>query len=158
MKKKMKWIALSLVVVLLAVMVYMAFLVRHAESEAQVLTDIKHALEATSEVESVRDIHRFNGLEAYVVALVELADRQTAYFFIRDGVVVHYAAEDELLNAALAIELALYEVDGEVHHAQMGILEETPIFEVQIRVDDALHFVVLDATTAEVKMTFQLPE
>jgi uncharacterized protein YpmB len=89
MKKKIKWLAIGICVIIVAVFVYMGALVRYANSEATILNHYQASLEVMPEVDSVRSIHRFNGLKSYVVALVELTNDQEVYFFVNDGSVQH---------------------------------------------------------------------
>lgn len=157
MKKKIKWIITGISVMSVVVMIYIGALVQYAESEAIALNRYAESLEAMSEVDAVRSIHRFNGLESYVVALVALTHHQEVYFFVRDGAIKHYVGSDELMTESQVASLALnLIVGGEVHHIQLGIIEETPIFEVQIVFEDVRHYVIIHAVDGHVITNFNL--
>jgi len=157
MKKKIKWIIIGISVVIIAVLIYAGALVRYADREMGILNIYNASLEVLPEVDSVRFIHRFSGLESYVVALVELSNNQEAYFFVRDGVVQHYIEKSELITEAQAMSVALdLIVGGEIHDTQLGIIDDTPIFEVQIALNNDVYYVVINAVSGNVIMNFSL--
>jgi uncharacterized protein YpmB len=43
---------------------------------------------------------------------------------------------------------------GEIQNIQLGIIEETPIFEVQIALNDEIHYVVINAVNGNVITEF----
>ena len=157
MKKKIKWIAFGLSVIIVTVVIYIGALVRYAESEETALNTYRLSLEVMPEVDSVLTVHRFNGLESYVVALVELTNHQEVYFFVRDGVVAHYIGRTELMSESQVISVASNLITGgELHQTQLGIIEETPIFEVQMVLDGEMHYVIIHAVSGNVIMNFNL--
>ncbi|MCL2560263.1 MAG: hypothetical protein FWE07_07215 [Turicibacter sp.] len=156
MKKKIKWIVVGVVVVTALMLVYLAELVRYAGSEMAILNNFTASIEQMPEVNVVEEIHRFNGLESYIVALVELTNNERAYFFIRDGSLQHYIDHADVLMEAQAIGIARGVVDGQLHHIQLGILDGTPIFEVQMMHESALHFIIVRAEEGTVWMDFSL--
>lgn len=157
MLKKIKWILLGLAVITIIAITYVVSLVRYAETEVTALDHYADSLLALPEVLSVRSIHRFNGLESYLVARVEHESGQDVYFFVREGVVEDYFISSQLINAHNANEIAQRLVwNGEIINTQLGILEGIPIYEVQIKYEDVVHYIVIDARTREVLMNFHL--
>ena len=157
MKKKIKWMIVGLSVVMVVILIYIGALVRYAEREVTTLNNLTASLEVMPEVRLVHSIHRFNGLESYVVAQVELTNYQDAYFFVRDGTVQHYIISTELMVESEILSIASDQVvGGEIQRSQLGIIEETPIFEVQIALDGEVHYVIINAVTGTVIMNFSL--
>jgi len=157
MLKKIKWILLGFVAIAIIVGTYVVSLVRYAETEVTALNNYATSISARPEVVSVQSIHRFNGLESYIVANVEHESGQDVYFFVRDGSVQYYFIASELINEHEANVIAQSLVrNGEIINTKLGILEETPIYEVQIEYEDAVHYIVIDAQTSEVIMNFYL--
>jgi len=155
MLKKIKWILLGLVAILIIIGTYVVSLVRYAETEVTALDNYTASILARPEVVSAQSIHRFNGLESYIVALIEHESGQDVYFFVRDATVQHIFIASDLINESDANTIAQTLVrNGEIINTQLGILEETPIFEVQIRDEDTVHYIVIDAQTSEVIMNF----
>lgn len=157
MKKNIKWLVIGICVIVVAIVIYMGAVIRYVEQEATTLNNYMASLEALPEVESVHAIHRFNGLESYIVALVELTNSQEAYYFVKDGIVEHYLVSDELITQSQAANIASdLIVGGEVQDNQLGIIEETPIFEVQMTLEDTLYYVIINAVNGNVIMNFSL--
>lgn len=157
MKKKIKWLVIGICVIVVAIVIYMGAVIRYVQREATTLNNYMASLEVLPEVQSVHTIHRFNGLESYVVALVELTNNQEAYFFVKDGLVEQYLVSDELITQSQAATIASnLIVGGEIQDTQLGIIEETPIFEVQMTLEDALYYVIIHALSGDVIMNFSL--
>ena len=157
MLKKLKWIVLGLVAIGIIVLTYIVTLVRYAETEVTAMIAYTASIEAMPEVVSVQQVHRFNGLESYIVARVEHENGEDVYFFVRDGEVQEWFFSAELIdeNAANVIAERLIR-DGEIIKTQLGILEENPIFEVQIRDEETVHYIIIHAQTRVVIMHFYL--
>jgi len=157
MLKKIKWTSLGIVALSIIIITYVIALVRYAETEVTALSDYEASLLTLPEVASVRQIHRFNGLESYIVANVEHTSGQDIYFFVREGSVQHYFISSQLIDETQANRIAQNLVpNGEIINTQLGILRETPIFEVQIVYEGTVHYIVIDAKTREVIMNFQI--
>ena len=172
MLKKIKWVLLGLAAIAIIIGTYVVSLVRYAEIEATALDNYVASILAMPEVVSVQSIHRFNGLESYIVASVEHESGQDVYFFVRDGNVEYYFIASELINDGDANMIAQSLVrNGEIINTQLGILEGVaifedqtekdeaqgiPIFEVQIGNEDVVHYVVINAWTSEVILNFEM--
>jgi len=174
MLKKIKWVLLGLVAIAIIIGAYVVSLVRYAETEATDLDNYVTSISAMSEVVSVQSIHRFNGLESYIVARIEHESGQDLYFFVRDGNVQYLFIASELINDVDANTIAHSLVqNGEIISTQLGILEGVaisedqteddedqgiPIFEVQIEDEDedVVHYIVINAWTSEVIMNFDV--
>lgn len=157
MLKKIKWVLLGFAVIMMIAVTYVVSLVRYAETEVTALNHYAESLLALPEVVSVQSIHRFNGLESYIVAKVEHERGQDVYFFVREGVVEDYFISSRLISEQNANAIAQSLVwNGEIIQTQLGILEGTPIFEVKIKSEDVVHYIVIDAQTREVLMNFYL--
>jgi len=155
MLKKIKWILLGLAAIMIIIGTYVVSLVRYAEGEVTALDNYEAAILALQEVDSIASIHRFNGLESYIVANIEHENGRDFYYFVREGEVQHLFIASELINEPQANEIAQDLVgDGEIIFTQLGILEETPIFEVQIEFEDSVRYIVIDAQTSEVILDF----
>ena len=155
MLKKIKWILLGLAAILIIIGTYVVSLVRYADTERIALNNYTASISAMERVVSVFSIHRFNGLESYIVANIEYVNGQEFYFFVRDGEVQHLFLISDLINEAQADLIAQNLIqDGEIIKTQLGILEETPIFEVQIEYDGDVHYIVIDAETSEIILNF----
>lgn len=168
MLKKIKWTLLGLVAILIIIGTYVISLVRYAEGEVATLENYTASILAMEEVESLNSIHRFNGLESYIVASVVHEGGQDVYFFVRDVQVQYYFFAEELIDEeeANAIAQNLME-NGMIINTQLGILEGVledeiaddeesamPIFEVQIEDEDAVYYIVINAQTSEVVLNF----
>jgi len=155
MLKKIKLILLGLIALVIIIGTYVVSLVRYAEVERIVLDNYTASILALPEVESIYSIHRFTGLETYIVASVENVGGQDVYLFVRDGLVQYYFFAADLINVSDANTIAQdLLLDGEIINTQLGFLEEVPIFEVQIRYDSATYYIVIDAQTSEVILNF----
>ena len=173
MLKKIKWTLLGLVAILIIIGSYVISLVRYAEGEVASLESYTASILALPEVDSINSIHRFNGLESYIVASVVHESGQDVFFFVHDVQVQHYFFADELIDEAEANAIAHNLRNGEIIKTQLGILEGVtifedqtdddddedeekgmPIFEVQIAVEDAIYYVVINAQTSEVILNF----
>jgi len=155
MLKKIKWLLLGLVAIVIIIGTYVESLVRYAETEGVFLDNYAASILAMPEVVSVGSIHRFNGLESYIVASIEHESGQDVYLFVRDGEVQHNFFRSDLMDETQANMIALDLVqNGEIIDTQLGILEEMPIFEVQIEYEDVVHYIVIDARTSEVILNF----
>ena len=156
LKKKIIWFIIGVLVILVVLLGYVGSLVEYAETEVRLINNVSASLEAMSGIDSVESIHRFNGLESYIVARV-LYDQQEVYFFVRDGTIQHYIGSAEMLAESDAQNIAVNFISGgDIHHTQLGIIGETPIFEVQIALGDARHYVVINAKSGNVIMNFDL--
>lgn len=155
MLKKIKWILLGLASVIIIVITFLVTLVRYADEEVDALNFYRLSIEAMPEVVSVEEIHRFNGLDTYIVANVRHENGQNIYFFVQDGAVVHYFFATQLIEQEEAISVTdqLFR-EGELFHIQLGVIGEIPIYEVQIKDDGEVHYVVIDAQTGNVLMNF----
>ena len=173
MLKKIKWTLLGLIAIVIIIGSYVISLVRYAEGEVVNLENYTASILALPEVESINSIHRFNGLESYIVASVVHEGGQDVYFFVRDVQVQHYFFADDLINEEEANAIAhSLTSNGEIIKTQLGILEGVeffedqtddddeeeekgmPIFEVQIAVEDAIYYIVINALTSEVILNF----
>ena len=157
MLKKIKWILLGFVAILIIIGAYVVSLVRYAEIEQTALAGYTTSLSLMEDVVSVNQVHRFNGLESYIVASIEHESGQEVYFFVRDGRVQHYFFASDLIDEVQADIIAQDLLrNGEIINTQLGILAQTPIFEVQIKYEDAVYYIVIDAKTSEVILNFVL--
>jgi len=157
MLKKVKWILLGIAAVSIIIVAYVIALIRYAETEVTALNNYVESLSELSDVVSVQSIHRFNGLESYIVANIEHDSGQDVYFFVRDGEVQHYFFSSQLIDETQASEIAEDLVqNGEIISTQLGILREIPIFEVQIEYEGVVHYIIINAQTREVWMNFQI--
>lgn len=157
MLKKIKWILLGFVAIMIISITYVVSLVRYAGVEVATLNDYKTSLLALPEVVDVQSIHRFNGLESYIVARIEHESGEDVYFFVREGVVEDYFISSRLIDEGNANAIAQSLVwNGEIIKTQLGILEGVPIFEVQIRDEGVVYYIVIDAQTREILMNFSM--
>ena len=157
MLKKIKWILLGLAAILIIIGTYVVSLVRYAEVERIALDNYAASISALPEVVSVERVHRFNGLESYIVANIEHESGQEVYLFVRDGEVKHFFHVSELIDETQADMIAQNLIqDGEIIKTQLGVLEETPIFEVQIEHEDVVYYIVINAETSEIIMVFDM--
>jgi len=157
MLKKLKWVLFVSLAIGIIVLTYIINLVRYAETEVTALASHAAAVEAMPEVISVRSIHRFNGIESYIVARVEHEIGQDVYLFVREGRVRDYFISALLIDERDAIAIAERLIqDGEIIRTQLGRLEEMPIFEVQIRHEEIVHYIVIHAQTSEIVLNFYL--
>ena len=159
MVKKIKWLLLGIVVILIISITYVVSLVRYAQGEVDAVNNYMDSISALPEVVSVHGVHRFNGLESYIVASVERTSGYDAYYFVRDGRVQYYFYTTELINANDANVTAQDLVrTGEIINTQLGILEGTPIFEVQIKDEDedVVHYIVINAETSDIILKFYI--
>jgi len=157
MLNKIKWLLLGFIAISIITVTYIVSVVRYAETERTALNDYAESLLALLEVESVQSIHRFNGQESYIVANVEHVDGQKLYFFVRDGSIQYYFIASELIHADDANMIAKNLIqNGEIINTQLGILDETPIFEIQIRYEELVHYIIINAQTREVVMNFYI--
>ena len=156
MLKKIKWLLLGVASIGIIVVTYLVTLVRYAETEVDALETYRLSLEAMSEVVSVTSIHRFNGLETYIVASVIHESDQELYFFVQEGSVQAYFVSTQLITEAQAKRIAQDSFrQGEIIHTQLGILREMPIFEVQIKDEAVVHYLIINAQTGEIIMNFE---
>jgi len=157
MLKKAKWILLGIAAVSIIIIAYVISLIRYAETEVTALNNYATSLSELPDVVSVQSIHRFNGLESYIVANIEHDSGQDVYFFVRDGEVQHYFFSSQLIDEMQANEIAEGLVqNGERISTQLGILNGIPIFEVQIEYEGVVRYIVINAQTREVWMDFQV--
>jgi len=157
MLKKIKWIILILLSTGIIFLTFIVTLLRYAETEAELLENYRTSLMALPEVASVGDVRRFNGLESYIVANVILETGYEVYYFVFQETVQHFFFASRLISEDEAQTIAERLIrNGEISRTQLGILDEMPIFEVQIQVEDAIHYIVIDAQNGEVIMNFQL--
>ena len=165
MKAKIKWILLGIVTVIVVVVIYFVSLTRVANQHASMLEGYALSIEGLPEVDRVLDVHQFNGLESYIVSRVRLHDGQEIYYFVRDEVVQHYLPQSDLIREEQARQIAydtiasaLGEASGsqeiEFFLIQVGVLEDVIIFELQARVDEDVHYVIMDGQTGEVILHF----
>jgi len=157
MLKRLKWLLIATTAILVVTLTYAILVVRYAEAEMTAIQGYADSLLALNDVEALHSIHRFNGLESYIVANVLHSTGQEVYFFVRDGSVQHYFPRRDLIDAdeAMAIAKSLIN-NGEISNVQLGILGEIPIFEVQIAVDELVHYLVINAKNREILMNFYL--
>jgi len=157
MLKKIKWVSLSVTVLAIIIMTYIIALVRYAEGEVTAINEYVTSLLTLPDVVSVSYAHRFNGLESYIVANIEHTSGQEVYFFVREGSVQHYFISSQLIDEMQANVIAQNVMpNGEIINTQLGILQETPIFEVQIEDDGVVHYIVINAQTSEIWLNFYL--
>jgi len=157
MLKRLKWLLITTIVAALAMLTYAILVVRYAEAEMTAIQGYADSLLALNDVEALHSIHRFNGLESYIVANVLHNTGQEVYFFVRDGRVQHYFPRRDLIDDDEAVAIAKNLImNGEISNVQLGILGETPIFEVQIAVDELMHYLVINAKNREILMNFYL--
>jgi len=153
--KRISVTVLLAVIITGAVLTYIVTLVRYAETETTALNQYRLSVAAMADVKAVHSIHRFNGLESYIVATITHENGENLYFFIRDGQVLHFFFTTDLISIETANSIATGQIpNGQIHHTQLGIIHETPIFEVQINYDGNVHYVVINAITQEVIMQF----
>lgn len=157
MLKKLKWGFLILLSVGIILLTYVVTLLNYAETEVNALAFYRASVESLPEVATVEHIHRFNGIESYIVAHVVLENGDDAYYFIYENIVQHFFFLSGLITEAEAHDIALNEVlDGEITQTQVGILNETPIFEIQIREDDQIYYIIINAQDGQIKLSFQI--
>lgn len=155
MWKKIRWILLGFTSVIIILLTYAITLVRYAETEITALAAYQASIENFSEVKSVLNIHRFNGLESYIVAKIEHESGEEIYYFIFDDAVKHYFFARQLLEEQEAENIALNLIDeGEIIKVQLGILNETPIFEIQIEQEEKVYYIVINAKNGALIMDF----
>ena len=157
MLKKIKWMLLGVAALLIIIGTYVVSLVRYADIEITALDNYTASISVRPEVVSVEGIHRFNGLESYIVASIEHESGQRVFYFVRDGWVQHYFFASDLINEMQADAIAQDLVrNGEIINTQLGILVETPIFEVQVQYEAVVYYIVIDAKTSEIIMVFDM--
>lgn len=155
MFKRISWFVLFVLISSTLSIGYIVTLVRYAEAENGILDDYRASILAMEDVNSVNTIHRFNGLESYIVADIDHQNGENLYFFIRDGLVQHFFFTNDLIDAATAGSIATAVHDGgTVSNITLGILHTTPIFEVQINQEEVVYYVVVNAITREIVMNF----
>jgi len=153
--KRISLTVLLAIIITGTILTYIVTLVRYAETENFRLDQYRISIAAMSEVELVHSVHRFNGLESYIVATITHENGEDIYFFIRDGGVQHFFFTADLINLETANTIARQQLPaGQIHRTQLGIINQTPIFEVQINYDDNVHYVVINAETQEIIMQF----
>lgn len=153
--KRISLTVLLAVMITGAILTYVVTLVRYAETETTALNQYRISIAAMSDVETVHSVHRFNGLESYIVAAITHENGENLYFFIRDGQVLHFFFITDLINSAAANTIATGQIPtGEIHRTQLGIIGVTPIFEVQINHDGNVHYIVINAENGEIIMQF----
>jgi len=138
-----------------AIITYIVTLVRYAETETTALNQYRVSVAAMADVNVVHSLHRFNGLESYIVATVAHVNGQDMYFFIRDGSIKHFFFTTDLIDTEIANTLAISQIpNGQIRRTQLGILNETPIFEVQVNYENNVHYIVINAENRDIIMQF----
>jgi len=156
MLKKIKWIIIALIVICSIIFTYALTLLRYAETEVLELNRYHASLEMMPEVDTVISLHRFNGIESFIVANIRHESGDNIYFFVQDDAIVHYFWENDLLFEE-ALRVAEREIlFGYISRYKLGIINETPIFEFQIYNEGVIYFVIVDALTGEVIMSFEV--
>ncbi|MCL1990651.1 MAG: PepSY domain-containing protein [Defluviitaleaceae bacterium] len=157
MLKKIKWGFLILASISIILLTYVVTLVRYAESDVTLLEAYHLSLMALPEVVAVRHIHRFNGLNAYIVAEVEHESGEDVYFFVYEASVAYYFFRSQLIDEQAVRSRAQALIgNGQIINSQLGMLNGVPIFEVQLTDEDVIHYVVIDAQNGEVIMSFYM--
>lgn len=153
--KRISLTVLLAVIITGAVLTYIVTLVRYAETETVALNQYRTSIMAMADVTNVSNIHRFNGLESYIVAAVTHENGEEMYFFIRDGSVKHFFFATDLISEQESRLIAITQLPaGEIRRSQLGIINEIPIFEIQINYNRQVHYVVINAETSVVLMQF----
>ena len=153
--KRISWVVLLTTVTVTLTLAYIVTLVRYAETETNSLNDYRTSILAMPEVDFVHSVHRFNGLESYVVATITHESGEHLYFFIRDGGVQHFFFTTDLINHETANAVARGQLpNGSIRQTQLGIIEETPIFEIQVQHEGIIHYIIIHAETSEIIMQF----
>jgi len=161
-KSRMKQIFVGVAVIIIVALIYVALVMRYANREAGELAHYAQSIEELPEVERVMDMHRFNGMESYVVAHVLLSDGQEFYYFVREETVEHYVASDELMEEerVLAImQRAILDynedaVEVDLIGIQLGMINNEVVFEVRVRLNEQIHYVVINGEDGEVVLHF----
>jgi len=161
-KPKMKQIFMVTAVVAIVLLIYATLIMRVANSEEGELADYAQSIAELSEVEEVINVHRFNGIESYVVAHVLLRDGQEFYYFVREETVKHYVASDDLLEEEQVLAIMQRAIlddeedrtEVELVAIQLGILNDDVVFEVRVRLDAHIHYVVIDGQNGDVLLHF----
>jgi len=157
MLKKLKWVLLVLLSIGIILLTYVVTLLNYAEAEVETLAFYQLAIQDFPEVASVEHIHRFNGIRSYIVANVVLETGYHVYYFIYGDTVESFSFASLLITETEARTIAQNLVPhGEIINTQLGILNGIPIFEVQIREDHVVYYIVIYAETGEIKMNFQV--
>ena len=153
--KRISWVVLLSTVAVTLSLTYIVTLVRYAETETAELNRYRVSIAAMPEVANVQSVHRFNGLKSYIVAHILHENGEDFYFFIRDGSVQHFFPIPDLITIQTAHTLALQQIPGgNIHRTQVGILDDIPIFEVQIQFEGSVHYIVINAESHEIMMQF----
>lgn len=157
MLKKIKWIILIILSIGIILLTYAMTLLRYAETEVEALERYRLSLASLPEVEEVREVHRFNGLESYIVASIVLERGYDVYYFVFDDTVQHFFFASDLITEEEALQIAMSLIrEAEMKRIILGILNEMPIFEVQMELEDEIHYIVINALTGSVVMNFQI--
>ena len=161
-KPKMKQILMVIAVIFIVLLTYMALVMRVINTEEGALADYARSIAGLSEVEEVIDLHRFHGTESYVVAQVVLRDGQEFYYFVREETVKYYVASEDLVEEEQVLatmwstisDEGISQMEAELIGIQLGILNEDVVFEVRVRLDEQVHYVVVDGRTGDVLLHF----
>jgi len=154
--KRISWGLLATGIIAGVIFAYLIMVIRYAETETIALNNYRASINAMPDVNAVHSVHRFNGLESYIVAAVEYESGDDVHFFIRDGAVQHFFFTNDLITEQVAMAIAQSQhPEGTIVNSQLGIIFVTPIFEIQIEHENAVHYVVIDARTREIMMNFE---
>jgi len=157
MLKKLKWVLLGFLSIGIIVLTFVVTLLNYAETEVNALELYRLSVASLPEVDVVKQIHRFNGIESYIVAHVVVENGYDVYYFIYEDTVQHFFFASQLITEAEAHRIAQSQIiGGEIIRIQLGLLNEIPIFEVQVEADHFIYFIIINAQDGEVKMNFQI--
>jgi|GEM_PF-1446769 len=161
-KSHMKQILMVVAGIAVMALIYVVLMIRYADSGERELRQYTRSIEDLPEVEHVINIQRFNGIESYVVVHVMLVDGQEFYYFVRDETVKHYVASDDLIGEERALRVmngVILDYDEEaseveVMEIQLGVIDDEVIFEIRVRLQQQVHYVVINGLNGEVLLHF----
>jgi len=153
--KKIKYVLWALLTCVIILFFASARLFQNYLSEQAQLDRFRQSLYELPEVESVLELHWFHGLVSTLVAEVEHINGEIIYYFIQDGLVEYYFFQNDLISESNAGSLAQdFLPEAQIHQITLGILHDIPIYEIMVRLDNTLHYVIITALDSQIKMHF----
>ena len=156
-KKTYKWIIWSFVAAFLGMIGLVIFILIYAAGYQDSLRAYKRSVENLEEVNQVLEFSEYAGLETYFVAIVERIDDEQYVYFVNDGIVAYQFPVDDLITIETARGVAVDATESQrIIGTQLGIYEETPIYEVRIKTPEGMDYVFVDAMTRDIMLHFTL--